>query len=699
MSSGEARKLQIVDVDPPGIKFFMDGIQRVSVDGQGKFVFEEQPSSHVSKGNDQGEINYTIKNGASMSLISVPVGYEISTQQPIGNDLRVTCVPCAENEFIPVLHDKPQVGSATKEDIEQHWPELATKMDAVRGQAPQVIAAELASFIRTNMTYDLDYNPTNKSSQQWQTILTDKRGVCMHSAVLLTMVLQIMGIESYYITGYQRDDVGDSATGHAKVLVKIGSTYEEFDPTPRTREQGLLRTLDLKIKKPDWLSGKIMFSKSTQDNASQKTLLTIANNPLHGEDNQTLVTRKFNKAIIFSKEMSKYVDDNLTSRCIRSHRLCVLSDSIQIPDSQASYVEYIDTPKKLIELSLYVGNYDRSWYEKFPDVFNDFELAKLFFCQEQDYQKLIKIRDCFNANKEQYDALTVTLIQRLLRNNEGSHAIDEFMTLSEESRSTLIQDLIDKFSFYDEEVIKKFFKKLVGMEWVTKEQLMEGINKKCGSSYELKIQFEVLSSVSNLFTPDEVIDLKIDLVKNYDCVPVFNGVYEFFEEVKLWPDNQKNEIYKALEKKPFESCYRMLDDRLIRALLPLPEVTKKALFKTLPQKGLKFEQKPAPKRDVFEDYLNSGDTMESLYMKLGPEKFQELYLKHLIDQLNQRGVYIYFEYYCNFFFSGMDNFDKFVCNLVEAFPYISEFMKLKFNDVDPQLIEQAALRGIVKGNG
>lgn len=85
-------------------------------------------------------------------------------------------------------------------------------------------------FVNSFITYDLEFssdqNPTIRS------ILSHKRGVCIHYATLMSEILNSLGIENEIVFGYAKSSVNSTNwEAHAWLKVKIGNEYFFFDPT------------------------------------------------------------------------------------------------------------------------------------------------------------------------------------------------------------------------------------------------------------------------------------------------------------------------------------------------------------------------------------------------------------------------------------------------------------------------------------
>lgn len=90
-------------------------------------------------------------------------------------------------------------------------------------------AAELTKFVYDYVDYDLSYVGKNIPSNQ---VLTERRGVCVEHANLLTALLRANEIPTRYVVGYAYSSVQNKFIGHTwvEVLAEDGS-WVPFDPT------------------------------------------------------------------------------------------------------------------------------------------------------------------------------------------------------------------------------------------------------------------------------------------------------------------------------------------------------------------------------------------------------------------------------------------------------------------------------------
>ena len=91
-------------------------------------------------------------------------------------------------------------------------------------------------WITHNIAYDLDQSATEKeyasTAEIVEGVMKDRKGVCMHYANLFLAMSESIGIQSYMISGYTRENNGTIASeSHAWNAVKIDTNYYLLDLT------------------------------------------------------------------------------------------------------------------------------------------------------------------------------------------------------------------------------------------------------------------------------------------------------------------------------------------------------------------------------------------------------------------------------------------------------------------------------------
>jgi len=90
-------------------------------------------------------------------------------------------------------------------------------------------------WITTNIQYDIRqksvvyYN--DDYTELMENVLTKKKGICMHYALLFNEIAQKTGIKSYVVFGYTKQDGKVDIVPHAWCAAQIDSSWFLFDPT------------------------------------------------------------------------------------------------------------------------------------------------------------------------------------------------------------------------------------------------------------------------------------------------------------------------------------------------------------------------------------------------------------------------------------------------------------------------------------
>jgi hypothetical protein len=124
---------------------------------------------------------------------------------------------------------------ARSQFIEKDYTSLAVKLTSSFNDNRDKARA-IFTWIATNINYDINQSIYK---QQKETIglvadraFNQRKGVCMHYAMLFDAMCKAVGLESYYITGYTRDDLGNfQSEAHAWSAIVIEGKTFMIEPT------------------------------------------------------------------------------------------------------------------------------------------------------------------------------------------------------------------------------------------------------------------------------------------------------------------------------------------------------------------------------------------------------------------------------------------------------------------------------------
>jgi hypothetical protein len=87
----------------------------------------------------------------------------------------------------------------------------------------------------TTLNYDVanmfNQNLNATSQEKTENALKYRMGVCMHYAAIFNKIVNSLGIQSYEVIGYTKQNNKESTISHAWCVAKIGANWYAFDPT------------------------------------------------------------------------------------------------------------------------------------------------------------------------------------------------------------------------------------------------------------------------------------------------------------------------------------------------------------------------------------------------------------------------------------------------------------------------------------
>lgn len=107
--------------------------------------------------------------------------------------------------------------------IRMHFQSDSDKIRAAFYWTTTTLNYDVANMFNQNL------NPT--SQEKIENALKYRIGVCMHYAAVFNKIVTSLGIQSYEVLGYTRQNDKESMISHAWCVAKIGTNWYAFDPT------------------------------------------------------------------------------------------------------------------------------------------------------------------------------------------------------------------------------------------------------------------------------------------------------------------------------------------------------------------------------------------------------------------------------------------------------------------------------------
>jgi hypothetical protein len=310
----------------------------------------------------------------------------------------------------------------------------------------------------SNISYDVanmySVNPNETVAEKITKTLKTKKGVCIHYATVFNALVQKIGIQSYIIEGYTKQNGKVSDLAHAWTAAKIDKKWYIFDPTwgsGYVNNGKFSKKLNNSYFKAE--PAKIIASHIPFDYLWQFSNYPITNNEFYEGKIQINKTKKF---FDFEKEITKYNDlseaDQLFASAERIEKNglknAMILERYEGKKQQLTYLRQNTNIEKLNaivnemnEAVVLLNDFIHYRNNKFKPTFSDDEIssmietprAKLAKCQNDIYS----VGAVGNKNASNVASIKASIRAALAQAEEHSLFVKKYLSASKIVRKTM----------------------------------------------------------------------------------------------------------------------------------------------------------------------------------------------------------------------------------------------------------------------
>ncbi|RBN51083.1 hypothetical protein DR980_04475 [Flavobacterium psychrolimnae] len=310
----------------------------------------------------------------------------------------------------------------------------------------------------SNITYDIPgMNAVNFNETVQQKIvktLKTKKGVCIHYASVFNDLSQKVGIQSYIIEGYTKQNGKVSNLAHAWVAAKVDRKWYVFDPTwgsGYVKNGRFSKKLNSYYFKTD--PSTIIASHIPFDYLWQFSNYPITNNEFYEGKTQINKTKKY---FDFEKEIAKHNSlseaEKLAAAAERIEKNgiknAMILERYEGKKKQLAYLQYNSNIEKLNEivnemneavvlLNDFIHYRNNTFKPALPDIeisdMIDAPRAKLAKCQDAIY----KVGSVGNENAANVASIKKSISKALAQAEEHARFVDNYLSNSKIVRKTM----------------------------------------------------------------------------------------------------------------------------------------------------------------------------------------------------------------------------------------------------------------------
>ena len=310
----------------------------------------------------------------------------------------------------------------------------------------------------SNISYDIpgmyavNFNETVQ--QKIVRTLKTRKGVCIHYASIFNDLSQKIGIQSYIIEGYNKQNGKVSNLAHAWIAAKIDKKWFVFDPTwgsGYVHNGKFYKKLDNAYFKVE--PSKIIASHIPFDYLWQFSNYPITNNEFYEGKTEINKTKKY---FDFQKEIAKNNNlseaDQLFASAQRIEKNGLINDMIiERYEGKKKQLTYLRNNTNIQQLNSIViemneavvllNDFIRYRNNKFSPVFSDDEIyqmiemprEKLAKCQNDVY----KVGSVGNENATNLASIKKSISRALAQAEEHSSFVQDYLNTSKTVRKTM----------------------------------------------------------------------------------------------------------------------------------------------------------------------------------------------------------------------------------------------------------------------
>ena len=310
----------------------------------------------------------------------------------------------------------------------------------------------------SNISYDVPgmyaVNFSETVQQKITRALKTRKGVCIHYASIFNDLSQKIGIQSYIIEGYTKQNAKVSELAHAWIAAKIDKKWYVFDPTwgsGYVNNKRFYKKLDNAYFKAE--PSKIIASHIPFDYLWQFSNYPITNKEFYEGKIQINTSKKY---FDFGKEIAKYNGlseaDQLFASAQRIEKNGLINEMISAryegKKKQLIYLQHSTNIEKLNsivnemnEAVVLLNDFIRFRNNKFSPVFSDDEIYRMIEAPREKLSKcqndIYKVGSVGSENASNVASIKKSISRTVSQAEEHSSFVQDYLNSSKTVRKTM----------------------------------------------------------------------------------------------------------------------------------------------------------------------------------------------------------------------------------------------------------------------